>query len=185
MTTIISYPPGAGGNHLRNIISLSSQYNNNNLRQLYERDSFNVHSSNLPSLTLENIKLQRLLYGHFAEILTYYTEIDQLPNKKFIVIAPETKNDRTLLNNRLTKIKRPEWRTSEYLSSEQFFLYNSDMYLKWFNILPDDIMIIPVSCWFNNDITDIVLHINNFLNIDIDTNRAQELHAIWFNKNLT
>jgi len=186
---IVVFPPAAGGNHLRNLISLSSKYNTAPSDAIYQSSRGAVHAtpgSNLQKEQANNLDDTNdyLLHGHFGEIMSYRHQIKKIKNKKFIIICLENNEDRQLLNKRPTPSKYSPFTSQDYFFGEQVFLYEPFIYHHYFNTPMDDIMNIPITEWFVKDITPILARINYFLQIDIDVNKAQELHEIWYKNNL-
>ena len=185
---IVVLPPAAGGNHLRNLISLSSEYNNNSFNTSIYHQHRTVHArpgSNLQKEQFDNIIANScLLHGHFGEIMSYQTQIRELTDKKFIIICTDTNEDRQLLISRKITSKYFPFYEQDYFFGEQVFLYEPFMYHHYFNVPMEAIMNIPITEWFVKDITPILKRINYFLQIDIDISKAEELHQIWYKNNL-
>ena len=184
---IVVFPPLAGGNHLRNLISLSSEYNNNSFNTSIYHQHRTVHArpgSNLQKEQFDNIIANScLLHGHFGEIMSCQHQIRAITNKKFIIICTDTNEDRILLNKRKTANNYSPFTNQDYFFGEQVFLYEPFMYHHYFNVPMENIMNIPITEWFIKDITPVLARINYFLQIDIDMEKAKELHSIWFTKN--
>ena len=185
---IVVFPPLSGGNHLRNLISLSTAYNDNNINKSIYQKNKTVHAypgSNLKKENFDNIldNSNHLLCGHFGEIMSYQHQIRDLKNKKFILICTDTNEDREILNSRKINSQYSPFKTQDYFFGEQVFLYEPFMYHHYFNIPMENIMNIPITEWVVNDITPVLARINYFLQIDIDMEKAKELHSIWFTKN--
>jgi hypothetical protein len=185
---IVVFPPNSGGNHLRNLISLSSKYSNNSVNSLYEK-SYAVHNkpgNNLKKEQFDNILTDtdnHLLHGHFGEIMSYQHRIRAIKNKKFIIICADTNDDRQLFNTRNLSVKYSPFHNQDYFFGEQVFLYEPFMYHYYFDVSMEDIMNIPITEWFIEDITPVLARINYFLQINIDIDKAQELHKIWYKNN--
>ena len=84
---IVVFPPTAGGNHLRNLISLSRNYSDNFDDLIYQQKN-TVHAypgRNLKKEQFTNILIgnnDHLLHGHFGEIMSYQHQIREIENKK-------------------------------------------------------------------------------------------------------
>jgi len=180
---IVVFPPMSGGNHLRNLISLSQQYSNNLIESLYQKNN-TVHARPGGNLQKEYFEQDtHLLHGHFGEIMSCQHQIRAITNKKFIIICADTNEDRILLNERKTANNYSPFTNQDYFFGEQVFLYEPFMYHHYFNVPMKNIMNIPITEWFVKDITPVLARINYFLQIDIDMEKAKELHSIWFTKN--
>lgn len=187
---IIVFPPLSGGNHLRNLISLSPEFGNSNINDSVYQSNNTVHvftpqgSNNLEKIHFNNTSNNILLHGHFGEIMRHQSAIRQLACKKFISICVETDEDRQLLSMRYKFNQYSPFSNQNYFSGEQIFLYDYSMYHYYFDVPTTDIMNIPITEWFVKDITPVLLKINYFLQTSIDIDRAIELHEIWYNNNL-
>jgi hypothetical protein len=183
-TTIIAFPPGSGGNHLKNIVSV----NTNELLSIYSTSGPTVHLTSGGNLKKEQIDLaladqsvDHVLHGHFGEIMSFQNEIRRLKNKKFIILSPDSDNDRTLLNSRRQKLGLDfvKFKNSEYFDGEQVFLYEPFMYHYYYQLPMDNIMNISISEWFVEDISSVISRLNYFLKSDLDSVKINQLHRIW------
>ena len=184
----VVFPPTAGGNHLRNLISLSRNYSDNFDDLIYQQKN-TVHAypgRNLKKEQFTNILIgnnDHLLHGHFSEIMSYQHQIREIENKKFIVICTDTDQDRQLLKKRKITNGYSPFDNQDYFFGEQVFLYEPFMYHHYFNVPMTDIMNIPITEWFVENINPVLARINYFLQIDIDIDKAAELHKIWYTNN--
>lgn len=183
---IISFPPGAGGNHLRNLLTLHDV----NVSKLYS--SLRVH--NQPG---SNFKISQaydnngqvndcVLLGHFGEVMSHRDEIRTWPNLKFILISPDTYNDRTLLHARWIKLgpSYQNFKLGSYYDGEQVFLYEAFMFRDCFATKMSNIMNISISEWFTEDISPVLDRISKFLDLDLDIDKCLHTHKLWCEKNL-
>ena len=184
---IISFPPGAGGNHLKNLLSLDK----NNIDKIYS-ESRTVHSQPGSNFKIAqaydeagNIK-ECVLHGHFGEVMSHRDEIKTWPNPKFILISPDTYADRQLLHARWKKLgpAYQNFKLGNYYDGEQVFLYEPFIFRDCFATHMDNIMNISISEWFIEDISAVLDKISKFLQIDLNINECQRLHKLWCNKNL-
>jgi hypothetical protein len=185
-TIIIAFPPGAGGNHLKNILTLEYK----TALDLYNKFTTTFHTQ--PGMNLKeqscmdalSIPGLHILHGHFAEIMSYQKYIDQIQNKKFIILSPDTPNDRALLRARQKSLGQNQTSLSaeDYFDQEQVFLYEPFMYNRYFNTSMSQIMNISISEWFTDDIDPVIKRLNQFLEIDLDVNHVKRLHDIWLTK---
>jgi len=183
-TIIIPFPPGAGGNHLRNIITLDY----NTAFTQYNKTPTIFHAQSGGNLKEKNcidalsIPGSHTLHGHFAEIMSYQTYIDQIIDKKFVILSPDTPKDRALLHARQKFIGQSALIADDYFGQEQVFLYEVFMYNRYFNTPMSQIMNISISEWITNDIGPVITRLNQFLELDLDVNQVKQLHNIWLRK---
>ena len=184
---IISFPPGAGGNHLKNIISADISF----LKELDLYKHKTVHKvpgGNLKKQQVDyavnNPCLLNFLHGHFGEIMSYQYQIRDIVDKKFIIICPDTAEDHELLRTRQQRLGFSYYpRSGEYFEGEQVFLYEPFMYHHYFNVPMENIMNIPITEWFVEDISPVVHRLNFFLKTNLDVDSVNEMHRIWYRNN--
>lgn len=179
--TIIVFPPGAGGNHLKNLID--QKLNKQQLDDLYYNNKI-VHSREGYNFNTEELLTNNLTHGHFGEVMSHQTLLRSLDEKKFVILSPDTFQDRELLNQRRNKINM-SYCKNEYFESEQVFLYESFMYHHYFDTSMDNIMNISITEWFQLDIRPVIERTSRFLDIELDIDLCLHLHGIWCKKNLT
>jgi len=183
---LISFPPGAGGNHLKNLLVLDKI----DIDKLYS--SRTVH--NQPG---NNFKIDQaydsngqfkncIVLGHFGEVMSYREKIKTWPNRKFILISPETLADRELLYSRWNKLGPPyqAFELNSYYDGEQVFLYEASMFRDCFATDMSSIMNISISEWFTLDISPVLDRVSKFLNTELDIKKCLALHKIWCDNNL-
>ena len=191
---IVTYCPAAGGNHLKNILSLSSSFANQEEMDLtvYDRadqTSGAVHSVN--GRNVQNIFIDRmisqpsqcwLLSGHFGELAPVRSSLLSI-DKKFIIITIDSALDRRLLARRQQRLGQqchPYW-----LEEEQLYLYQPEMYQTYFNILAQNIATVSLYDLWHPTLCDyaVINKLNDFLNINIDPESAQNLQQKWWKSN--
>jgi hypothetical protein len=191
---IVAYSPSAGGNHLRNILCLSRNFVNSaefdsTIYDRADQTAGAVHGINGRNIQQEYLKRVVdnplncfALAGHFGE-LAEHRELLLNIDKKFIIITIDTVQDRQLLEQRQMRLGQhchPYW-----LEEEQPFLYRPTLYQSYFATLPSNILTVPLyDVWhptFNNG--RVIQCINDFLNIDIEINPAQNLQQKWWQGN--
>ena len=185
-TVVIVFPPGGGGNHLKNIISLGysipidvDQAYKSGTVGAHTDSSYNIRSDQVAN-AIANPTGINILHGHFGEIMSFQNELREISDKKFVLISPYTAEDRRLVDYRRSLL----WFTKldPYFDNEQVFLYECFMYHYYFNTSFDNIMNITVSELFAKDISQVVERINQFLEINIDVGHISELHNKWIKK---
>ena len=186
----VVFPPGAGGNHLRNMI-VSCLETSQKIASLYSNTMSTKHAkvgSNLQpndiQLALENSQQNYVLHGHFGEIMSYQNQIRSIVDKKFVILCPDTARDRQLLNDRQKKLHlKREVANDDYFEQEQVFLYEPFMYHWYFQIPMEDIMNIPITEWFVRDIDDVLARISWLLKININKIDITKMHYRWLEDN--
>jgi hypothetical protein len=181
-TIIIVFPPAAGGNHLKNIIAgdISKLYYNGPTVHQSPGQNLQIKSVNE---AVANSQETNILHGHFGEIMSYQNQIREIKNKKFIVICNDNAQDHLLLFTRRKRLGYATFKKGEYFEGEQVFLYEPFMYHYYFDEPMENIMNIPISEWFVEDITSVINRINYFLKINLDVNAVNKLHNIWYRNN--
>jgi hypothetical protein len=181
-TTIIAFPPASGGNHLKNIIASDISKLNYTRVTVHQQPGDNL-STNQVEAALINPDDLHVLHGHFGEIMSYQNQIRDIKDKKFIIICNDNKNDHDLLSKRRKQLGYFTFIKGEYFEGEQVFLYEPFMYHHYFNIPMENIMNIPISEWFIEDISSVISKINYFLKINLDVDAVNKLHKTWYRNN--
>jgi hypothetical protein len=191
---IVAYCPSAGGNHLKNILSLSSAFANQEEMDLtvYDRadqTSGTVHSvngRNVQDVFIDRMTQQPdqcwLLSGHFGELALVRNRLLSV-DRKFLIVTIDTVMDRRLLERRQQRLGQqchPYW-----LEEEQLYLYQPIMYQTYFGVDPANIATVSLYDLWHPTLKDhaVITKINEFLNIDIDAERAQNLQQKWWHSN--
>jgi hypothetical protein len=191
---IVAYCPSAGGNHLKNILSLSSSFANQKEMDLTVYDRADQTSGAVHSINGRNVQdifidrmLDRpdqcwLLSGHFGELALVRESLVHV-DKKFLIITLDQSIDRQLLERRQQRLGQqchPYW-----LEEEQLYLYQPEMYRTYFNVDSANIATISLYDLWHPTLCDhaVLTKINQFLNIDIDVESAQNLQQKWWNSN--
>jgi len=198
--TIICYPPGGGGNHFKNIISLDARFHDQwpwpwakslDLHsEVYVEDpdvmtgtAHALRGRNVREVFFDHIESQShgfyLLHGHFGELAKYRDRVKNIDNVNWILMTFDHVEDRHLLDQRQRRLgqnNHPYW-----LEEEQPYLYQDLMCCAYFHALPNRILTIPLREFWNADLSqhNIIDRINEFLQIDIKLEAAQTLHDHW------
>ena len=192
MLVLIAYPPSAGGNHLKNILCLDNSFANSidlNIKKVYYENQGakigevqsipgrNVHEHFIDQVC-QDIDSDYVLQCHFGEIANYRDRIFDL-EKKLILLTIDDFTDRIILEkrqNRLGQHIHPYW-----LEEELLFLYQPEMYVRYFGISKNNIMSLPVHHFWKSDLEthSIIDRVNQFLNKQIPKKQAQDLHDRW------
>jgi hypothetical protein len=181
-TIIIPFPPGGGGNHLKNIIASDISKLNYNNPTVHQTPGHNLQANQVET-ALANPQATHILHGHFGEIMSYQNQIRNIKDKKFIIICNDNATDHDLLRRRRKQLGYFTFAKGEYFEGEQVFLYEPFMFHHYFDILMENIINIPISEWFVEDITPVINEINYFLKINLDIVVVNKLHKIWYRNN--
>ena len=198
---IIAYPPGGGGNHLRNLCALDDRFQDqwpwNWVREQriglisYDhpaRQPGTVHS--LPGRNIHQIFVDQitaypgfdyLLHGHFGELALHANAIRSWPNTKWLVMTIDHDQDRQLLKQRQQRLGyHPYW-----IDEEQIFLYRPEMYVCFFHAKVDHVCTMSLEqFWQPNIIDNAVLDsVITAFDLCIDVGMAQTLHHKWYQLN--
>ena len=191
---IVAYCPAAGGNHLKNILSLSSIFANREEMDLTVYDRADQTSGAVHSINGRNVQgvfVDRmlkhpdqcwLLSGHFGELASVRQSLLTI-DCKFLIITMDQFIDRRLLERRQQRLGQqchPYW-----LEEEQQYLYQPQMYQTYFEVDPKNISTVSLYDLWHPTLCDrtVLTQINAFLNIDIDVEHAQNLQQKWWNSN--
>jgi len=181
-TIIIPFPPGGGGNHLKNLLVDNISKLKYTSPTVHQTPGRNLQASQVNEV-LANPDATHVLHGHFGEIMSYQNQIRDIKDKKFIIICNDNSQDHQLLSKRREQLGYVTFKNGDYFEGEQVFLYESFMYHRYFNVPMENIMNIPISEWFVEDIKSVIDKINCFLNFNLDVDVANKLHKIWYRNN--
>jgi hypothetical protein len=185
--TIIAFPPGAGGNHLKNMLLMDRSFENSYELNLdnYNNGNREVHSA--PGRNIQEHKILQaknatedyVLHGHFGELAQYRDQIVSIENKKFILITLDTQRDKFLLGTRQKRLGQHSH--DYYLHEEQEYLYQSKFYQIYFTTVLSNIYTIPVNEYWHPNLFHygVLNRVNTFLNKNINVSEAQVLHNRW------
>jgi hypothetical protein len=191
---IVAYCPASGGNHLKNILSLSSVFANQREMDLTVYDRADQTSGAVHSVSGRNVQdifidrmIQHpeqcwLLSGHFGELAPVRQSLLAV-DCKFLIVTIDQLVDRRLLERRQQRLGQhchPYW-----LEEEQLYLYQPQMYQTYFGVDPASTATISLYDLWHPTLCDytVITKINEFLNINIDRESAQNLQQKWWNSN--
>jgi len=191
---IVAYPPGAGGNHIKNLLCTYPGFGNSGdlNTKVYIEDTQppgTVHSKpgrNVTTDLFETVEANPekcyIIHGHFGELAPFRQQINRI-SKKFILIAFDNKIDQQLLDYRQGRLGHRQH--PYYIEEEQPFLYRTELYTTYFTANTEDICVIPLYEIWHPDLNQhkIVERLNIFLNINMDHNQAQSIHDLWWKNN--
>jgi hypothetical protein len=198
---IIAYPPGGGGNHLRNLCDLDGRFQEQWpwawVREqrvgLAPYDSpqgmpGEVHS--LPGRNIHEVFVERvtaqpaadyILQGHFGELAPHAAAIRSWPDTRWLLVTMDSEQDRCLLRQRQHRLQyHPYW-----LDEEQIFLYRTEMYTHFFAARPDRVHGVSVEQLWQRDVTasGVLEAVAQAFDIAVDATAAQVLHHKWCDLN--
>lgn len=198
---IIAYPPGGGGNHLRNLCDLDGRFQeqwpwnwvreqrvglapyDNPLGQPGEVHSLpgrNIHEVFVEEITAHPTA-DYLIQGHFGELAPHAAAIRAWPNTRWLLVTMDSEQDRCLLRQRQQRLQyHPYW-----LDEEQIFLYRAEMYTHFFSARPDRVHGVSVEQLWQRDIDSngVLDAIAQAFDIAVDATAAQVLHHKWCDLN--
>lgn len=188
---VINYVPGAGGNHLKNLLCLSDKianYKDLNLAvyDIVQEAAGTVHSS--PDRNVSEERLTAILSdtqglyvmcGHFGELARYRSLLLSMQKTVFLTITFDQAHEQQWLkdrNQRLDQHVHPYW-----FYEEQPFLYQKEMCVDYWHA--DSVLEIPLVSFWDPDATNFVRTINDFLALDLCLDRVQPFHTKWWHMN--
>ena len=116
--TIISYIPGAGGNHLKNLMSTYTGFANSselNVKVYNGQTQPPGTAHSVPGRNLHDQVVDRvldssdqhwLMLGHFGELALWRDKINSISNKTWILITINSQIDRNLLKTRTERLQQ-------------------------------------------------------------------------------
>jgi len=186
---IVVFPPASGGNHLRNVVA-SCYVDSDQLVKLYKKFKPTVHQKIGGNLQLQAVEeavanqdQTHILHGHFGEIISFQNQIRSITDKKFIILSPDSTEDRMLLSTRRQILKHESFPDKGYFDQEQVFLYEPFMYYWYFQTPMDHIMNISISDWFTKEIDSVLDKLSYFLKLPINKETTNVNHATWIEAN--
>ena len=203
MILIVAYPPGAGGNHLRNMLDTDARFRDQ-WPWDWVRESYlgsDVYASNqqpvgtahsIPGRNMHAVFVEHmrsnpgrdyLLQAHFGELALYKQQISSLPGKRIVLISIDSDSDKDLLlarQNRLGQLSHPYW-----IREEQPFLYRADMYVDYFGVTMPDIFSVPLTEFWRQDFcsSELITDLERFTGLKLDRAVAQNIHNVWLRQN--
>ena len=188
-TLFVVFPPGAGGNHLKNIV-VSCYSGTDHFGKIYgthlaiahARVGCNLHHNQLENALAYQDRVH-VVHGHFGEIMSFQNQIRDIPDKKFIILSPDTPEDSAMLNKRRLAVGQTQLVDGDYFDGEQVFLYEPFMYHWYFQTPMNNIMNISISDWFTTDIDPVLDKLSYFLGCTVDKEKINSIHKDWIKAN--
>ena len=180
----VIFPPGAGGNHLANIIALSGRFNRAVDYNRYDNIKGPAHFSKIQNLEITSKEIRSIstqnnvLCSHLAQYLWRQDLVKEyLPNRKYIII--DLNNASAKVRERMNKVFFPY--QHNYMWEECSTLYSS----KYFGIVTGetDYFYINVGMIATPDIIPLPTCLKTELELTIDQGSATTIHQKWYNSN--
>jgi hypothetical protein len=192
---IIAYPPGAGGNHLKNLVGLNGDFQRQwpwAWIQQYDRgltpydnptgvpgEVHSLHCRNIHEVFFDHIDShphgRYLLHGHFGELAPYANRIRSWSKVQWLVVTMDEPQDRTLLRARQNRLQyHPYWE-----DEEQIYLYRAEMYQNYFGA--DYINLLSISQIWDPDLdrSGVLAVLSQAFEVHIPADQAKTLHQKW------
>lgn len=197
----VRYPLGGAGVHIANIISLSptcaprfSIDKDSYLDYLIKHYADSRENAHLPKdhamvndpEWVEHV--QSLDYnfsnsvhtGHGASFFWAKDQLQQLTNKKYVLIAFANQESKNILRERELRLFNTDTLANKYYCEELAMIYNT--YFSEPGNIDDDInLVFEVADIFKSDIDLVVNKLNTKYQLDIPQAQAQQLHTLWYN----
>jgi len=182
----IIFSPGSGGNHLANLIGLSSRFYRQVDYSKYQSNIENAHYSKIKNLNYGDIYFNlndllaqnNVLCGHIGEYLFSKALLRKLPNRKYLIInLPKFKTGNAY--KRMSAFN-PGFNNHEYFWEEQRILYSQESLAALFQ--EDDFFNIDAELLFQSS-KIIIDYIEQTLHTELDRQTATEIHDLWLSKN--
>lgn len=187
----VIYPPGAGGNHLKNLLCLSKSFINHTELDTSVYDDQHripgevwcVGGRNFQDIFFDRIQnnpgSSSILIGHFGELMQHREQFAQVPDIRLIVISIATAHARRQLDQRQLRLGQtihPYW-----LDEELIWCYHLDMFQRYFGLPREHCLEVAMEdFWHPNMISHGLLdHVCRFSQIEVDHQQAQVLHDKW------
>jgi len=180
----VIFPPGAGGNHLSNIIALSGRFNRPIDYTQYDDINGPAHFSKIRNLEINSEEIRSIstqnnvLCSHLAQYLWQQDCIKEyLPNRKYIIV--DLYNAGATVRERINKMFFPY--QHNYMWEESSTLYSS----KYFGLLTGetDYFYVNVGMIATPDIMPLLTYLKTDLGLTIDQSRATAIHQKWYDSN--
>jgi len=190
---IVYYPPSAAGNHLKNLINLDPQMQDNARLDVTMYEQQNMIQGTAHARAGRNVQREELeiiirepdhrwcICGHFGELAPKRDLLLQIPDRQFVIIGIESPTDRWLLETRQARLGQqchPYW-----LHEEQPYLYDRNMCKEYWRTMA--VHKINLELFWHPDLRrhQIIPQLNQFLACAIPEDIACDLHARWWQAN--
>lgn len=184
----VIFPPGAGGNHLANIISTSPRFatKNSNLDYYNNKTTPTVHSISVGKTLFSEPQLRSIANissvhsSHFAAYMWCKSQVEQiLSNRKYIVMEFSQEHRNNFFLQRVSSLY-PAY-NDPYLIDEMATWYSIEYFSKITG--EQDLTKIDVDLLFTDDSSKMVDYLNSQLGLDLVYKTVDKLHQQWLEKN--
>ncbi len=186
----ILFPPGFGGNHVKNLLGLySNLYKPNDIMSVYNQTDLTAHASgaNLQKhgiiADIKKYTNKVLLCGHLGEYLFLDKFLSQLHNRKFIIFN-WTNADVEKLAPRLLELQQYFYKFN-YFVEEQKQFYQLENVTKLLCCTSDAVSILNFSDLLTEQIADVLNNLASKTKLETNYNAdlCNTLHKSWLIKN--
>jgi hypothetical protein len=189
---VVVYPPGAGGNHLKNLLCLSGQFANSNeldpavydAKDRARGEVWCVGGRNLQPVFFDRMHQdpdgQWILTAHFGEMMQRRQDLARISDIRLIIMNIQNAAVRQRLQQRQTRLGQtlhPYW-----LDEELIWCYQRDIYARCFDIAAHRCLEIPLQDLWQPGL-GVLSQIERWLGIDVPRSSAQTLHDKWMHAN--
>lgn len=179
----VIYPPGAGGNHIANMLSTDRRFQfRANVQDYVNHEHNNAHVTkikNLNRLHVEKISSleNHVLCGHWAEFYWLLNDgiVEKFPNRQIVIVKFPKQS--SIAYHRFLKQNNVN---SEYLIQEQTSLYTTKIVQSTFGEF--DIFEIDSDMIFNTSLDNFFKFTDQEMNLSLDINQCNQMHRVWFYK---
>lgn len=195
LDTFILYAPGAGGNHLKNLLCLSEAYaNSHELDQsVYDAQDrcpgevWCVGGRNLQPMFFDRMhhdaSSRSILIAHFGELAQHQHAITTAPQPQLVIITLPPDHSRRQLQHRQQRLGQnihPYW-----LDEELPWCYTTRMYQTYFEIPEHDCIELDLGDFWQPDFctSPALDRLEMFLRITVPRDQAHTLHHKWMCSN--
>lgn len=195
--TFVIYPPGAGGNHLKNLLCLPGVFANSNDLDVtvYDDDRSDrapgevwcVGGRNLQDIFFDRLEqdqsLDYVLPAHFGEMWQYRDRIQSIESKRAVLIKIDQEQARRKLDQRQMRLGQcihPYW-----LDEELTWCYQPIIYQTFFGIPESQCLELSMLDFWHHDMVDlgIVDSLESFLGVTMSRDQVRDLHKKWLRQN--
>ena len=190
----VIYPPGAGGNHVKNIMCLSGHWINSadldptvyDAQDRCPGEVWCVGGRNLQEIFFQRIQANpgssSVLAAHFGELVAYQREFHQVPDVRLIILTMQRETTRRALQTRQDRLGQtihPYW-----LDEELVWCYRTYMFERYFGVSQQHCLEIEIQdLWSQHAPQNVFDVIAQFLNIRIPVEPTALLHNKWLKSN--
>ncbi len=189
---LVVYPPGAGGNHLKNLLCLDVTFHNSaeldpavyDAQDRARGEVWCVGGRNLQPVFFDRLEqdpdARFVLIAHFGEMMQNRQRILEIDDIRLVIITITDPAARRRLEQRQTRLGQnihPYW-----LDEELTWCYQSQIYQDCFGISRDRCLEVPLQDLWHPDLPAVPA-VEQFLAVTIPRDQARLLHQKWLRSN--